>query len=154
MIEGVEIKHLKLISDGRGRLMEIFRVSEMNAQPQQVYMTTAYEDIVKDKDNFHMHEKQTDFFTCIKGMIKLVLVDTREKSSTKGQINHFEIGEDNFCIVKIPNNVLHAFKSIKGESIIINCIDHEYDIKKPDEFRIKNVYYDWDILNPIKKGKV
>lgn len=150
MIDGVEVRRLKVLPDERGRLMEIFRVSETNFQPRQVYMTTAYENVVKDRDNFHMHKKQTDFFCCIKGRIRLVLVDTREKSITRGQIDELEIGEENFSLVKIPNGVLHAFKSLKGESIIINCIDHEYNRREPDEFRIKNEYYDWDNLN--KKG--
>lgn len=146
MIEGVVVKKLKVLSDERGRLMEIFRVSETGISPNQVYMTTAYENVVKDKDNFHMHKKQTDFFCCAKGSIKLVLVDTRDESATKGEIAELEIGEANPCLVKIPPKVLHAFKSLKGESIIINCIDYEYNKKEPDEFRVKNDHYDWDKL--------
>jgi len=150
VIDGVKVKRLDVRADERGRLMEIFRVSETGARPLQVYLTTAYEGVVKDKERFHMHKKQTDFFCCIKGKIKLVLVDIREKSRTKGEINEFEIGEDNFCIVTIPKGVLHAFKSLEGEAFIINCIDREYNRKNPDEFRIENRYYDWDNLCPLK----
>ncbi|NQT23333.1 MAG: dTDP-4-dehydrorhamnose 3,5-epimerase family protein [Candidatus Omnitrophica bacterium] len=146
MIEGVRIKKLNVISDDRGQLMEILRVSETKILPQQVYLTTAYENVVKDKENFHMHKKQNDSFCCIKGKIKLVLVDTRKNSKTMGEINEFEIGEDNFCLVIIPNQVLHAFKSLKGEAFIVNSIDCEYNRKLPDEFRVKNEYYDWDKL--------
>lgn len=150
MIEGVSIRKLKEMADKRGRLMEILRVSEARIQPRQVYLTTAYEGVVKDKDRFHMHKNQNDFFSCIKGLIKLVLVDTREGSKTENEINEFEIGEGNFCVVAIPNGVLHAFKSLKGESFIINCIDREYNRDNPDELRIENVYYDWDAQKPIK----
>ena len=149
MIEGVKVKKLKEIKDDRGRLMEIFRVSETGINPKQVYMTTALEGVVKDKDKFHMHKDQIDNMCCIKGNVKLVLVDVREKSKTKGEISEFEIGEGNFCLVTIPNQVLHAFKSLNGESIILNCIDHEYDKKAPDEFRVDNKYYDWDKGCPI-----
>jgi dTDP-4-dehydrorhamnose 3,5-epimerase len=152
MIDGVKIKKLKVIPDERGRLMEILRVSETHAQPQQIYLTTAYENVVKDKENFHMHKKQADFFCCVQGRIKLVLVDTRDGSKTKKEINEFEIGDGNLCLVTIPNGVLHAFKSLKGEAVIINCIDHEYNRASPDEFRIKNVYYDWDGMRPLKEG--
>ena len=150
MIEGIKIKKLKVVPDERGRLMEIFRVSETGIKPEQVYMTTAFEDAVKDKDKFHMHKNQTDNMCCIKGKIKLVLVDVRDDSETKGEINEFEIGEKNFCLITIPERVLHAFKSLKGEAFIINCIDHEYNKKKPDEFRIDNKYYDWDKLCPLR----
>ena len=144
MIEGVKIKELKVIPDKRGRLMEIFRTSETGVEPKQVYMTTAFEGIVKDKDKFHMHNSQTDNMCCIKGRVKLVLVDIREGSKTKGEINEFEIGEGNFCLVTIPKKVLHAFKSLEGEAIVINCIDPEYNKKNPDELRVENIYYDWD----------
>ena len=150
MIKGVNVKKLKIISDDRGRLMEILRVSETNMQPKQVYLTTAYENIVKDKQCFHMHKRQVDFFCCLEGMVKLVLVDVRDGSKTKGEINELEIGEENFCLVKIPNKVLHAFKSLKGEAYIVNCINREYDRNKPDEFRIKNIYYDWERMCPLK----
>jgi dTDP-4-dehydrorhamnose 3,5-epimerase len=143
MIEGVRVKKLRVIPDERGRLMEILRVSETKVQPLQVYLTTAYEGVIKDKEHFHMHKKQTDFFCCIKGKIRLVLIDTRKNSKTKGEINEFEIGEGNFCLITIPKGVLHAFKSLKDEAYIINCIDHEYNRQNPDEFRIKNKYYKW-----------
>ncbi len=149
VINGVEVKQLKMISDERGRLMEILRVSETRTQPHQVYLTTAYENVTKDKEYFHMHKNQTDFFCCVKGKIKLVLVDDRENSKTKGEINEFEIGEENFCLITIPKGVLHAFKSLKGEAFIINCIDHEYNKENPDELRIKNKYYDWDKMRRL-----
>jgi dTDP-4-dehydrorhamnose 3,5-epimerase-like enzyme len=81
---------------------------------------------------------------CIRGKIKLVMVDIREDSKTKNKLMEVEMGEGAFSIVTIPKGVLHAFKSLKGESVIINCIDHEYNKKNPDEIRVDNVYYDWD----------
>ena len=144
MIDGVSLKQLKVIPDERGRLLEIFRVSDNNIQPAQVYMTTAYEGVVKDKHAFHMHNLQTDNMCCVKGKVKLVLVDVRPESKTKGEINEFEIGDGGYCLVTIPNKVLHAFKSLKGESLILNCIDNEYNRHDPDEFRVDNTYYDWD----------
>ena len=144
MINGVKVKTLKEIKDDRGRLLEIFRVSETGINPKQVYMTTALEGVVKDKDKFHMHKNQTDNMCCVKGKVKLVLVDVRPESKTKGEINEFEIGDGGYCLVTIPNKVLHAFKSLKGESLILNCIDNEYNRHDPDEFRVDNTYYDWD----------
>jgi len=144
MISGVKVKKLKAISDDRGRLMEIFRVSETGINPKQVYMTTALEGVVKDKDKFHMHKKQTDNFCCVEGRIRLVLVDARDGSPTKGEVDDLVIGAGNLCLVTIPPEVLHGFKSLEGESVIINCIDNEYDKNDPDEFRIENKHYDWD----------
>lgn len=152
MIDGVRIKDLKAIHDTRGRLMEIFRVSETGINPKQVYMTTALEGVVKDKDRFHMHKNQNDNMCCVKGEVRLVIVDTREVSKTKNEVMEIDMGEKNPRIASIPKGVLHAFKSLKGESFIINCIDNEYDHKNPDEIRVENKYYDWDALKPIKRS--
>ena len=151
MIDGVKVKKLKAIADNRGRLMEIFRVSETGINPKQVYMTTALEGVVKDKDKFHLHKRQNDNMCCIAGMVRLVIVDTRHGSKTKNEIMELDMGERAPHIVSIPCGVLHAFKSLKGESVIINCIDREYDHKDPDEIRVDNTYYDWDAMRPIKK---
>lgn len=150
MIDSVKVQELKELVDTRGRLMEIFRTSQTGVIPKQVYMTTVFEGVVKDKDMFHMHKNQIDHFCCIKGRIKLVLVDKRKKSPTYGDIDEFEIGEGNFCLITIPCGVLHAFKGLKAESYVINCINNEYNREKPDEFRVKNEYYDWDKERAIK----
>ena len=37
---------------------------------------------------------QTDNFVCLAGMIKLVLIDTRDGSPTKGAVNEFFLGTE------------------------------------------------------------
>jgi len=81
MINGVKVKRLSPISDERGRVMEILRCDdEMFRKFGQVYITTAYPGVVKA---WHYHKKQTDSFTVLDGMVKMVLYDARKKSPTK-----------------------------------------------------------------------
>ncbi|MFC1493553.1 WxcM-like domain-containing protein, partial [candidate division KSB1 bacterium] len=76
MIEGVRVKDLKVIPDERGRIMETLRSDdEIFIKFGQAYITTAYPGVVK---GWHYHKKQIDNFTCIHGMMKLVLYDDRE----------------------------------------------------------------------------
>ena len=148
MIDGVKLKELAVIPDERGYLMEILRNDdEIFEQFGQSYITTCYPGVVK---GWHHHKEQSDFFACLKGMIKLVLYDNRENSSTKGEVNEFFIGEKRSLMVKIPPFVLHGFKTIGEEmAIILNQPTQPYNIKKPDEYRIpydsKDVPYDWEI---------
>ena len=80
MIEGVNIKKLKVIPDERGRLMEIVRADDEGFRKfGQVYLTTADPGVVK---GWHYHKKQYDYMTVISGMMKIVLYDMREGSST------------------------------------------------------------------------
>jgi dTDP-4-dehydrorhamnose 3,5-epimerase len=155
MIEGVVTKQLKQIADERGWLTEILRSDwEQFQKFGQVYVTAAYPQVVKA---WHMHKKQTDNIACIKGMIKLVLYDNREKSKTKNEINEFTIGERNLLAVKIPPEVWHGFKTISEEyALMLNVPTELYNYKKPDEYRLppdtEKIPYDWKLAPWLKHG--
>lgn len=146
MIQGVKIKKLKLLTDERGRLMELLRRDDDIFQKfGQVYFTTAYPGVAKA---WHFHKKQDDHFACIRGRMRLALYDARLKSKTRGEINEFELGLDNPLLVKIPRNVYHGFKCVSpDEAIVINVPTLSYNYKKPDEYRIdaydNDIPYDW-----------
>lgn len=148
MIQGVKTKQLKVIPDERGRLMEILRCDEEIFEKfGQVYMTTNYPGVVKA---WHYHKIQTDNVACLKGMIKMVLFDNREKSPTKGEVNEFFIGEHNPMLVQIPQEVYHGWKCVsENESIVVSVPTEPYNYKEPDEYRIPyndpSIPYDWAI---------
>jgi len=147
MIEGVKIKKLKVIPDERGRLMEMLRSDDdLFIKFGQVYLTTAYPGVVK---GWHYHKKQTDNMTVVKGMMKIVLYDNREGSSTRGEINEFFMGMHNPLLLKIPPLLLHGFKCISDEeAMVVNCPTDTYDYEKPDEFRLdphqNEIHYEWE----------
>ena len=147
MIKGVEIKKLKIIPDGRGRLMEILRSDEPIFQKfGQVYMTTAFSGVTKA---WHYHKFQDDHFTCISGVMRLALYDAREDSSTYKEINEFVVSLDNPILVKIPKLIYHGFKCVSDvEAIVINVPTMTYNYKTPDEYRLNafdnDIPYDWN----------
>ncbi len=147
MIKDVHVKELKIIPDERGSLMEILRSDDsIFSRFGQVYMTTAYPGVVK---GWHYHKKQVDYFTCIKGMAKLVLYDSRKDSKTYKEINEFFIGVKKPILVTIPPFVYHGFKGIgTEEAIMINIPTEVYSPENPDEFRISphssDIPYSWE----------
>lgn len=155
MIEGVVTKQLKQVTDERGWLIEILRNDWEHFQKfGQVYITAAYPQVVKA---WHMHKKQTDNITCIKGMIKLVLYDEREKSKTKNEINDLVIGERNPLLVKIPPGIWHGFKAITEENaLVLNVPTELYNYNQPDEYRLPpntdKIPYDWKLAPWLKHG--
>src|SRR4030067_1312406 len=153
MIEGVVTKPLKQGADERGWLTEVLRRdwSEFK-QFGQVYVTAGYPQVVKA---WHMHMKQTDNMTCIKGMMKLVLYDDREKSKTKSEVKEFIIGEQNPLLVQIPPRVWHGFKTISEDyALLLNVPTEVYDYKEPDEHRLPantdKIPYDWKLAPLLK----
>ncbi len=153
MIEGVETKKLKVIPDERGWLMEILRCDDdLFEKFGQVYITTAYPGIVKA---WHYHKKQTDNFTCVKGMMKVALCDGREDSSTYNEVNEFFVGEKNPLMIKVPPFVYHGFKAIGNETAYFLSVPTlPYNYEEPDEYRLPpdtdEIPYNW-ILDPHKK---
>lgn len=146
MIDGVKIKNLRVIPDERGRLMEILRSDDSDfIKFGQVYMTTTYPDVVKA---WHKHEKQTDHVTCLQGMIKLALYDSRENSPTFKEVNQFYLGIHNPLLVQIPPDIYHGWRCVsEQEAIIINIPTEVYDYENPDEQRLdphmNDIPYDW-----------
>ncbi|MFH2068636.1 MAG: dTDP-4-dehydrorhamnose 3,5-epimerase family protein [Candidatus Omnitrophota bacterium] len=147
MINGVKVKNLKVLPDERGRVMEILRRDDsLFSGFGQVYLTTAYPGVVK---GWHYHKKQTDNMTVVKGMMKIVLYDSRKSSTTKGEINEFFAGEQNPILIQIPPLVCHGFKCISPEeALVINVPDKPYHYKQPDEFRVdphsRKIPYAWE----------
>ena len=127
--------------------MEILRADDqIFSEFGQVYLTTAYPGVVKA---WHYHKLQTDNFTIIKGMVKLVLFDSREDSPTKGVINEFFLGDFNPMLVQIPPMVHHGFKAVgENEALILNVPSKPYNRQQPDEYRVdphnNHIPYSWD----------
>ncbi len=147
MIDGVQVKKLRVIPDERGRLMEILRADDgMFKGFGQVYMTTAYPGVVK---GWHYHKKQYDNMAVVKGMMKIVLYDSRKNSPTRGEVNVFFAGEYNPVLLHIPPFVYHGFKCVSTEeAIVINTPTEVYNYGEPDEFRVhphnNDIPYKWD----------
>jgi len=146
VIEGVEVKDLKVIPDDRGRLMEILRRDDaLFKKFGQVYMTTARPGVVKA---WHYHKLQTDSFTCVSGEIRLALYDSRPDSSTYKETAEFVISLEAPMLVQIPPLVFHGFKcTSREEAIVINTVTEPYNHDNPDEHRVdayeNDIDYDW-----------
>ncbi|HXG87104.1 MAG TPA: dTDP-4-dehydrorhamnose 3,5-epimerase family protein [Vicinamibacterales bacterium] len=145
-IDGVKVKSLRVIPDERGWLMEILRADETDLFTKfgQVYISATYPGVVKA---WHYHRVQTDNFVCMTGMVKLVLIDTREGSPTKGAVNEFFLGHEQRQLVQVPALVYHGWKCISPEmATVLNLPTEPYSYDQPDEYRLEphgTLPYDW-----------
>ena len=146
LIDGVEARRCKVLSDERGRLGEIMRADDPWFEKfGQVYFTTTYPSVVKA---WHYHKKQTDHFYVIKGMVKIALYDQREGSPTHGVVNELYLDEHCPGLLQIPPGVLHGWMCVsQDEAYIINVVSEMYNYADPDERRTdphdNNIPYDW-----------
>ena len=148
MIEGVMVKQLKRHADERGYLMELLRSDdEMFGKFAQAYVSLNYPGVIRA---WHYHKKQDDIWVCVKGMIKAVIYDSRDRSPTYGEVNEFFLGDNNPIMIKIPEGTMHGYKTIGVEpSLLINFPSELYNPQEPDEYRepwnSEKIPYDWDI---------
>ncbi len=148
MIDGVKVKKLKTIADERGYLFEILRCDDDQFEKfGQVYLSSVYAGVVK---GWHCHTRQTDNFTVISGMAKMVLADLRDDSPTKGEVNEFFIGDQNRLLIQIPPGVYHGIKGVGDKTALaLNCPTEPYNHDDPDEKRFPydtdQIDYDWGL---------
>ena len=136
MIKDVIHKQLKVLADERGFLFEILR-SDWNDYFKrfgQAYITCCKSGWVK---GWHYHKIQFDNFCCVKGEVKVVLIDKREKSETYDEINEFILKEKSPSILRIPPNIIHGFECLSlDECWVLNMPSEVYNNATPDEYRI------------------
>jgi dTDP-4-dehydrorhamnose 3,5-epimerase len=101
---------------------------------------------------FHWHRKQWDYWDIVQGNARVVLVDLRHESPTRGVIQVVILGENAPKMVAIPPLVAHGYQALDLRDVILNYyVTEPYDPQKPDEGRIgwndPRIGFDWSIEN-------
>jgi|TARA_B110000263_G_C15195000_1_gene457877 dTDP-4-dehydrorhamnose 3,5-epimerase len=146
MIDGVIINSLKQIPDERGKVMHMLRDdSEGFVGFGEIYFSCVYPEAIK---GWHIHKKMTLNYAVPQGAIKFVLYDDRSESPTKGEVQEFFLGPENYYLVTVPPMIWNGFKGIgTATAIVANCASIAHD---PDEIDRRDPFdpyipYDWSI---------
>jgi len=145
-INGVKVISLKKIPDERGSIYHMLRSSDSHfTKFGEIYFSKIYKGAIK---GWHIHKEISLNYCVVQGMVKLVLYDARDSSSTKGNIMELFIGEDNYVLVIIPSDVANGHKGITETSLLVNVPDVPHDKLGADEMiRIdpydNDIPYDW-----------
>jgi dTDP-4-dehydrorhamnose 3,5-epimerase len=145
-IEGVEVLPLRKIVDERGMVMHMLKNTDPHFREfGEIYFSCGYPGVVKA---WHIHKEMTLNNCCVVGMIKLVLYDGREGSSTHGELMELFIGEDNYCLVKIPPGITNGYKAFGTQmAVLANCATMPHDPQELiyiDPFE-NDIPYDWAV---------
>lgn len=149
---GVKVLTPKINYDERGFVSEIFRTdwSEFFGKdtPKQINISKSQPGIIRA---WHKHQRdQVDFFTVLKGAVKICVYDNDKQSKTFGKLVEIVANENKLQIIRVPGNFWHGTKTIGSESsYTIYFINNLYNHEHPDEQRIP-----WDdpsIIDPRTK---
>ncbi len=134
LIEGVVVKELKVIADGRGRLFEMLRSDwPLFERFGQAYITTCKPGYAKA---WHCHRSQKDNLIVVKGKARIGLWDGRKDSPTFGKTNEFVASGEKPTLLLVPENVFHGFSALgKAEAMLVNIPTNLFNYEHPDELR-------------------
>jgi dTDP-4-dehydrorhamnose 3,5-epimerase len=145
VIEGVEVIPLQRFEDERGWFMEIRRESRLPKPSRQTNLSFTRKGVIK---GLHYHERgQDDLFVCLKGMVRVVLLD-------RGTDETFclDIGDENPVAVYVPGRLGHGYESLT-DALFCYEVTEEYDPEDPDEHGIcwadPRVKHLWSTQSPI-----
>ena len=150
LIEGVVLSPFSIYPDDRGYFLEVQRMgtgaaASFPAATTQISASLSYPGSIKA---FHYHLHQTDYWTPVKGLLQVALVDLRLGSPTFGARNTLYVGGLRPWQILIPPGVAHGYKIIGGqEALLVYLTDRFYD--PDDEGRIPYndaaLNYDWEL---------
>lgn len=147
----VQVRPLRWHVDARGALVELHREEWHRPSPAgevrlrrrgevaQVYVSTTAEGVVK---GWHLHARQSDRFTVLRGAVLLALYDVRAHAQAVllgGELPpvHEVLlhPERNAAQVVVPPGWAHGWLALPsyGEAWVLNAVSHEYD--GTDEWR-------------------
>ncbi|NMC36461.1 dTDP-4-dehydrorhamnose 3,5-epimerase [Candidatus Beckwithbacteria bacterium] len=149
-IDGVYVKELNTIVDGRGSITELWSLpwteKEPIVAPKHVYQSATDYGVVKC---WHLHEKHIDQFTVTRGKLQVSLIDLREDSPTFLHANKIIISTQHPKFIKIPFGIMHGWKALTPPEVIVTNFQSEpYDPSDEYKFTWNSVLEEiWEPLN-------
>jgi len=163
-IEGVMVKTLVVHSDQRGTFTEQLKRGDLDDQGRPFIRPHAFSQMSRSLafarggnppelvKAFHWHQRQWDYWDMVAGDTRIVLVDLRADSPTRGRIQVLIAGEHSPKVVAIPPLVAHGYQALSLRDVVL-CyyVTEPYDPAHPDEGRIPwndpRIGFDWRIEN-------
>ncbi len=136
-IEGVELTPLKIIDVAAGNVLHALKSHESSFHGfGEAYFSTVLKDSVK---GWKKHRQMILNIIVPQGMIKFVLFDGREQSTTHGMIQECVLGPSNYQRLTVPPGVWMGFKGMSdGTNMLLNIASIPHDPAESDNLPINN----------------
>lgn len=153
MIEGVRLETITSRFDDRGSFTKIFSKQlgdfALQFDMKEIYYSISEPNVIR---GFHYQAAPHDGFKIVHlvyGAVHDVLLDVREGSKTFGEIQKYELSEENPSFLIIPPGVAHAFQA-RRNSMLLYVTSNDYDLHSDTGFNPIETYRNW----PLAMGAV
>lgn len=129
MEKGFELIRIQPFEDNRGSLKKILMKSQLkeNEKIEEIYVLNSEKGSVRGN---HYHKKTFEYFTVVSGNAKVALKDL-----DTGAFEEIQISSSQNLILRVPPNVVHAFKNEEEQPLIMLAISSkEYNKLDTDTF--------------------
>jgi len=130
--KGYELISIKPFEDKRGSLKKIIMKSQLeeNEQIEEVYLLYSESGSVRGN---HYHKKTLEYFVVVSGRAKMAL-----KNLDTGIVEELYISAEDHVVLKVPPQVVHAFKNEEDYPLIILAVSSkEYNKLDTDTFPLE-----------------
>lgn len=163
-IDGVMVKSLRLHPDQRGFFTEQLKRGDLDDRGRPFLPDAPFAQMSRSLSfarggnppelikAFHWHRLQWDYWDMVSGTARIVLVDLRRQSPTRGRVQVVMAGEHSPKVVAIPPLVAHGYQVVSLRDVVL-CyyVTEPYDPAAPDEGRIRfddpRIGFDWTVEN-------
>jgi len=144
LIEGVSIRELRSNLDTPGLSVEIWDGGNHPGALCAASCRTVFPGVV---EAWVSREKAAERIVCIEGVIKLVLCDRREGSTTRDEVMELFLGEYRLREVVVPPGVLRGWKAVGGRrALVLLFLEGEDGGESLFSQEEAGVPYDWEIV--------
>ena len=139
MILGVQIKRLVTHTKPGSSFREVIRYSDELFTEQFAQWSHSINNPGYYTEEFHIHQRQVDWWYVPMGILWVVLIDQRPGSKSKPDEIILSSGLE-AAVLRIPPGVAHGFKVLEGPAHLMYITSQVYNPE--DEGRVR-LDYDW-----------
>jgi len=122
--------------DRAQRLLNVF--PSINGQ-----INVSYVNSIDHVVAWHKHNVQTDYWTCVKGSIKVGLASPTGDNDNPYEVKWEYLSDKNFKVLEIPPGIYHGYKAIEPGSILLYYLTEKYDPQDELRAQVGEFGEDW-----------
>ena len=157
-LEGVVEIIPSVFGDERGYFLEsfnknVFKENGIDVEFVQDNQSLSSKGVIRGLHFQAPPYAQDKLVRVIKGKVLDVVVDIREKSTTYGQFEIFELSSEKKNMVFVPKGFAHGFATMEDDTIFVYKCTNVYNKDSEGGFLWNSLGINWDLNNPIISEK-
>jgi dTDP-4-dehydrorhamnose 3,5-epimerase len=136
LIDGVSVREIRSVITANSITTEVCRSDWgiVDGEIAQVLFVSMRANAISA---WHQHRSRWDYILVTGGHLRVVLVDPRETSSTRNQVDVFHLSPNRPQLLAVPPSIWHGVQNLGVEpASFVNLFNKPYNYEDPDEWRL------------------